>query len=517
MKKIFSLILLLIITLQVASCKVNDTSSFESLDNLSSECELESFLIESANNVWLFRDLKFRVTDSKVISVFDSYPCIFTEPLVLTFEHTGSLLLVDGKVVISGSTPVLLSETTIITVVAQDGTKKNYSLNTYDSSNGLPAFFINTVDGDAVTSRFDYKDATISVIGSKGKSFYSAAAQIRVRGNSTAGYDKKPYRIKFELAQDVLGMGKYKSWVMLALFFDRTLIRTEIVTRFANKLDGLDYVPDMQLAEVYLNNEYVGVYDIGHQIDVDDGKVEIEQGSSAVDTGYLLETDARYTEEGYELGVDCFMLGSSYMCICSPETVTKEQYKYISEYLNRVNRLLIAKSEYVWNYIDMDSFIDWYIVNELTRNVDSAMFLSCRMYKEAGGLLYMGPIWDFDLSCGNADYGDMENPEGWYVRHAVLFTSLFKYTEFRQALKDRWNELIDTAIPEIFEDIDYYEASIKKAYNANFKKWSIFGTYIWPTPAVIVTYTTQKQHYDYLRNYLTLRIEWLDKEINALT
>lgn len=188
---------------------------------------------------------------------------------------------------------------------------------------------------------------------------------------------------------------------------------------------------------------------------------------------------------------------------------TAEDVLYSEEWLDEENGYK--------KYIDTDSFIDWYFVNEITKNNDACWFSSVYFYYDPKNCkLYMGPDWDFDISCGNIDYNGCDNYEGFWIKNSGWHKRLFEDPEFTEKVKNRWNEtktsLNDAINTTIKEKSDYLD----KSANLNFKRWNILGTYVWPNPTGYDTRTTYESEVEYLITWLNNRFLWLDAEINKL-
>jgi hypothetical protein len=187
--------------------------------------------------------------------------------------------------------------------------------------------------------------------------------------------------------------------------------------------------------------------------------------------------------------------------------------------MNNLYQILKNKGDYS-ELIDEASFIDWFIVNEFLKNVDSG-YSSVYFHKDKSGLLKMGPVWDFDLSSGN--YGhlqeDLRGPEGWYTARYdknIFFLHLMEYPTFRANLKLRWNEVYDLILANI-ESIYPLVDSMARSRYLNFELWNIIGSNLdWYTaPEILVLDTYEEQVY-FLIDFLTKRAEWLNQAINNL-
>jgi hypothetical protein len=287
----------------------------------------------------------------------------------------------------------------------------------------------------------------------------------------------------------------------------------------------MEFTPSSAFVDVYINDEYLGNYTLTDQIEVTNDRVDIEEKSTDLDTGYLIEFDKRMLDPALVEGIqgwDFFNLYGVPYVIKSPKTdeeyFSQEQYYFIEDYFHSTINVLMNGYDYS-EYIDEDSFIDWFIINELFQNVDSG-YSSVYFYKDKGGLLKMGPIWDFDLSSGNPGHlsDDLRKPEGWYTSlpyKNIWFTYLMNYDSFKENLKDRWNELYAFQVQDLLDSIYPVAASITRSRYMNFQKWDIIGSWEdWYTATEVLAADTYQKQLEFLYYFLSTRSEWLNEAIN---
>jgi hypothetical protein len=133
------------------------------------------------------------------------------------------------------------------------------------------------------------------------------------------------------------------------------------------------------------------------------------------------------------------------------------------------------------------------------------------MYKPRGGKIFMGPLWDFDLAAGNANYADAFMTEGWHIRNAPWFSRLFEDPAFAARVKLAWNEIKADELPAMFQAITTGAASLQQPQLNNFQRWPILGTYVWPNKSIPGSYAGE---ITYLNVWLTERIAWIDRQMN---
>ncbi len=389
----------------------------------------------------------------------------------------------------------------------------------------IPEIHINTINNTVVDSKEYYVDATLNLIPNEGSEFEglnNVSLRIKLRGNSTLYMPKKSYKIKFDDKQLLLSTYQEKTWVLLANFSDQTLIRNHIAYSMSENL-GMEFAPGQTLVDVYLNGEYLGNYLLSDQIEVSSNRVNVEEEVPDLDTGYLVELDLGLYREGLENTEENYFLINGIPFVVKSPKYDKDYYReghltYIQNYFEDVYYTLQNNENYS-DLIDIDSFIDWFIVNEVFKNVDSG-YSSVYFFKDKGGKLKMGPVWDFDLSTGNPGHlgDDLRGPEGWYTSRSdknVFFYYLMQYPEFEEQLKERWNEVYESVILRTLDDVLLVSDSIVYSSYMNFLKWDIIGiNYDWYTAPEIYDLKTYDEQVWFLHDYLEARIEWLNEEIN---
>ncbi len=391
----------------------------------------------------------------------------------------------------------------------------------------IPEIRINTDYNAEITSKEVYTNGNLSltVFGINQTPIIEleeAEMKIRLRGNSTLYMPKKSYKIKFEEKTTMLSDYEEKDWVLLANFSDQTLIRNYLAFNMARKLD-FDFTPAAKFVDLFINDVFQGNYLLSDQIEVTNDRVDIEEKSEDIDTGYLLEYDRGLFNVGLEeSGENYFLIEDVPFVIKSPDWedshYSTNQKQFIVDYMNLVYDTITSQEDYS-HLIDEASFIDWFIVNEVFKNVDSG-YSSVYFYKDKGEVLKMGPVWDFDLSSGNPGHLDesLRGPTGWYTSRVdknLFFFYLMEYDSFRQSLKARWNEVYDDVIYSLLGEI--YEASDSITYSRylNFELWDVIGeNEEWYTAPEILALETYEEQVWFLYDYLENRIFWLNQKIN---
>jgi spore coat protein CotH len=340
---------------------------------------------------------------------------------------------------------------------------------------GLPVIKINTHNRRAITSKEQYTTADIEIVDPRNSgNNLKTTGEIRGRGNSTWSPTvlKKPYRLKFFKKTSLFGYEKAKSWVLLANDQDPTLILNSTAFELGRRF-GLPFTPHYTHAELILNGRYSGSYVVTEQIQVGRGRVDIDE-----DEGFLVELDGHYDEEPkFKTPV----LGLPVM-IKHPEDLTDDSgYDLVKTAIHEFEAALFADDFPDNRYrdlIDMDTFIDFILINELTRNEDIQIPNSVYMYRNGGedARIGAGPLWDFDVGFGwtpkyfndvTGMYGDTMFREG---PGQKFFARFFEDPYFRTKYKERWNQRYqDIAGMETF--IDQMAALLEKSWQAEHYVW----------------------------------------------
>ena len=300
-----------------------------------------------------------------------------------------------------------------------------------------------SVSFDIAPNRYEYAACEVSITDPTGthEAHADPDSQIKVRGHSTSSGDKIPYNIKLSEKTELLGLGKSKKWNLLANLYDRTQLRNMLALEFARAI-GLETTSKSTFAELTVNGEYRGLYQICEPIDVGATALDLDTENG----DFLLELEPYVGYENYyclttpRLG---FFLGCN-----EPEMPDGNTWNRLVSFMTHAEDALLSGDwERVLEYFDVESFARCYIVQELFKNVDYAVS-STRFYIR-DGLLYEGPVWDFDLSSGNcsrANYPDYNNiyttGKSYHGLHcAALYNQyLFDYPQFTALVSDLYEE-----------------------------------------------------------------------------
>lgn len=345
-------------------------------------------------------------------------------------------------------------------------------------------------------------------------------AGLRGRGNSTwFVYEKKPFRLRFDKNTSILGMKEAKNYVLLAEYADKSLIRNVITQKLASRFTHINYALDVRIIELYVNNDYRGVYVLTEHVENHPHKLNLESVAGTLNTNYLFELDMRFYEQNEVEGFDWFLVDRHAYQIKDPDTddplYTGQHTNYLATKMYELEEALIQKQGYE-TLLDVDQAIDFFMIHEISKNVDVG-WSSVFMIKLKDGPIGYGPLWDFDFAYGNADYIDY-GPENWYGMRTWknrMFILMMQIPEIRTRFKERYMMFYQDILPDLLTLIDTLGSSLEEPANRNFTRWPILSSYVWPNPWQMVIRTTYPEQISYLRGFVIDRVSWMSDEFNS--
>lgn len=395
-----------------------------------------------------------------------SSPYITSPNLALSFKTDAAKVLVGDVEQVSGKTINDFSKPVTFSFVSAIGEVRKYTIEVRHS--GLPVVVINTPGAAEIPPKTEdwLPDATLTIYGADCSVEYAGTTDIRGRGNSTWKYPKKPYALKLDSKAEILGMPKHKRWVLLANWLDRTLLRNHVSFRIAMQT-GLEWTPHGEFVEVILNGKHIGNYYLCEHIKVDENRVDIDElDEDEVDGGYMMELDTYYDEAfKFKSSVKSF----PYM-FKDPDEVNDAQFAFMKDFINNLEGALYDKSRFAAreyaDYLDVDSFVDWWISYELTGNTETKHPKSTYVHKDKGGKLKAGPVWDFDWKTFRLDN------EEWVTKGHLYYEVLFTDPVFVAAVKERWN-LYEAKLRAIPQFIEAEAQRIRNSEEMNHQMWPV--------------------------------------------
>jgi len=376
---------------------------------------------------------------------------------------------------------------------------------------------------------------------------YNGFIGIEIRGQSSKNFPKKSYGIELrdssgnDIDRGLLGLPPEEDWVLYAPYSDKSLLRNAITYYLGSRMGR--WQPRIRFCSMYLNGSYNGIYMFTEKIKRGEDRVNIsklnpdELAGDDLTGGYIFKVDKTGDLQADEYFTAAPSTGYknarnytfSYV-YPDADVIAQAQRNYLRSFLvsfqNSLNGSSFTDPVYGYpHFIDIQSFIDFQIIQELTNNVDGYRF-STFFYKEKdskGGKLHAGPLWDFDLCYGNVNYNDFRlSTSGW------LFTDygpaggncmhwwarLMEDESYAASFSFRWKELRKGPLStdSVMYVIDSYIDELGEEIDRNFDRWKILGKYVWPNSFIG---NSHQEEIDYLKDWIEARMEWMDDNIEA--
>lgn len=368
---------------------------------------------------------------------------------------------------------------------------------------GIPRIVIETENFRSIRDTETKIPAKLQIYGDTSPESDVMDLSIRGRGfSSFIGMPKYSIKLKFDNKQSLLGMAKDREWALIANSADRTLLKNYITYKLSNWL-GMDYAPQSQFVEVILNRKYMGVFLLVETIKVSPSRVNICESESC----FLFEKSKRpktsdvvvTTDKGLEFFVK------------SKNKIQTSSLKVLKQHLDSLEmKFSQNKLDDIEKWIDIDSFIKFYWIQELSKNLDGNFDKSIFLTWEWGEPIHFGPIWDFDLAYGGTSENNVHSPEGWYIRKSPWNRELLSKKEIQQQSKNFWKENLQlfTSLPD---SIKKYSREIAPVTRNEFRRWPVLeNTENWTYRE---SYKSYDEAIDSLNSWINQRIQWIDKNL----
>ena len=325
----------------------------------------------------------------------------------------------------------------------------------------------------------------------------SGTMKMRGRGNWTWNQNKKPYQITLEKKTDLLGMGKAKHYILLANVMDASLMRNQVLYDLADDM-GLEYTPDIEPVDVFINGEYKGSYSLTEKVEIGENRVNIDEEEDfllELDHYYMNETWVLETPHGYH-----FTLHNN------------ENYKKLGEIeliMKNIEKAVWKSSSDEWaDVIDADSWVKYWWLQDISRNNDTFIGSNFFYYVKSEDLLYAGPVWDMDNTFGIWGSGENLLAKGWHSNDRGWLGKLYSNQTFKSLLEDYY---LNGGLKELFaalpDKVDTYAEYIKESaemnYIVNKKEYYVnCGCESWDDDV------------SYFKSFIEKRIEWYLKQFD---
>ncbi len=428
-------------------------------------------------------------------------------------------------------------------------------------SSNLPLLIVNTSGRDIVAE--SRTPATVVAIepvrgraGMVTPPVHQGNCQVELRGQSSLGFPKQAYTMELndpngndsEVA--LLGLPAESDWVLYNPYSDKPFLQNFLAYELHEKMGH--YSPRRRFVEVFVDRtggrleyptDYRGIYILVEKIKIDGNRVDVarltptQNAEPEISGGYIVKKDKdspgdlNFTTQG----------GSGFSAQNlkyhdpKPREITTAQRNWIRNYLVQFEKAMYASTwltatgtNHYSHYIDVDSFVDNHWIVEFAKQIDGYR-LSNYMSKDRGGKLKMEPIWDWNLSFGNADYLGGESTSGWYysqcgesdhiwLRRLMCGTTSSSGTtgdpDFLQKIIDRWSVLRTNTFSStnVLRRIDELATHLNEAQARDFSRWPRLGQYVWPNPPIYSTPTTYAGIISNMKNWVSGRYNWIDTQ-----
>ncbi len=374
---------------------------------------------------------------------------------------------------------------------------------------------------------------------SDNRNYYSGKINIELRGSTSQNFPKKSYG--FELKDDdeedmdfpLLGMPKEEDWILYAPYTDKTLIRNVLAYALASQISTV-YTPRCRFVELFVNEKYEGIYVLMEKIKRDKNRVDIAKlkaddiSGEELTGGYIVKIDKTTGSggDGWHSKFRNINNAKTFYQYEYPKSdkITEEQKNYINDYFDKFetevhNRNFDEQTGYM-NYINATSFFDMIFINELSKNIDGYR-LSTFLYKDKNDKLTAGPVWDYNIAFGNANYYNGWETTGIEVfntlgkdfrRNPFWWATLLSDSHFSNPMKSRWKTLRKNKLSDkrVMAVVDSLTAIVAGAVNRNFERWPILGEFVHPNYFVGDDYDSEVV---WMKSWILERLSYLDERL----
>ena len=446
------------------------------------------------------------VVECRILNVTNS------KVLIPRFTFQGSVVTINGVEAESGVTAFDFSKPVVLSVITAKSVK-DYTVYV-GAYTGLPTVWLETTNhSDVVTASTTYS-GKIKVVGNTLTSMNGILTESSVKFKAVGSLSwyqsrihtslqlgKNEFDLLFSSDLSLLDSPVGKTWSLYTNKGDRTMLHNRIAFDLS-EMSSLEYTPRFNHVNFMLNGRYYGTYLLGEDLEVSKGRVNVG-------------------EDGFLLGVGSDIAGTSFntghleqpVSIIAPKaSQTQESLAYLSSFVSSAESALFS-SDFTnvssgWQkYMDIDSFVDWYLINEIAKNTNGAFQKNCMMNLMRGGKLKMGPIWDFESAFNtNSSYN------GFVVKNSTWYARLFKDPVFVSKVKERYGYFYNHK-NDIINGISANAEYLKYAILEDNNKWNTFTSTANSSSQAWALY--QNTVFS-MEKWLNSRMDWLKTEFDAM-
>lgn len=448
------------------------------------------------------------VVECRVLNVMSA------KSLIPRFRFIGDYVTIGGQKAVSSKTAFDFSSERSLVVYSGDQTKEYTVI--VSAYTGLPTLWAETY-GRMLSEANHYYKATVSLVDNAGYGGTGGLSETsaRMMAQGTLRYytkqvdwsghiewGKNDYKLNFSNAVSLLNMPAHNDWLMVPNVYDITMLHNQTAF-YMSEISKLDYTPRYHYVDLMFNGRYAGTYMLGETLD---------GSSSRVNVG----------SDGYVLSIGSNTVGSAFatahlerpVSILYPTSQSASVVNYIVNFVSEAESVLFssnfADETYGWRYyMDENSFVDWYLINEIAKNQSGAFNSSCIMSYRRGGKLKMGPVWDFEKAFGDAG---STGSSGFIIKNVSWYKRLFMDPAFVAKVKERFAYYYEHQ-EDILKSINENAQYLKYAIQEDDAKWDTFLKYKTSEENTWVLYQGQVSS---MKSWLTERMRWLKDQFDAM-
>jgi len=398
---------------------------------------------------------------------------------------------------------------------------------------GFPSLHLVSELNPFEVDRHYWHDGAAALWGAEDGNFENVDVRIRGRGNSTwvRGAEKRPLRIRFSTPRHMFGSDyAHRDWLLIANLFDPSLVRNHSAKYLASLLDNQDFAPMTQFVHLYVNGEYWGVYEFSDERDPAPGRAPLVFDPAPSLSEYMFELDGHligWRAHEFVEGEDFFTVASegdvrAYDIRYPRQRDWDGHLEYLRDFVHRADEAILSRDfDAISAVIDIPSFVDFYLVQELTKNIDVGTFSVFMSLRGQGDerRIHFGPVWDFDRSSGNTLYWTAPQFGHASVRN-VWFRNMMAVPEIFDIVAERWNEVKDGPVRQMVDSLYNLATTHEHSFLRNFERHNVLGaSYPYPQwyamlPQETREIDTHQGQVSYLLAWYNQRIDWLDAFFN---
>lgn len=470
----FRYLLIFLSFLFVISCITNDDAIIQK-----NEKEILSFQFErELNSEYLSESISGSIKDNSIKLMIPDI--VDLSSMVPSFEFTGKSVYVETEQQKSGVNKIDFSKPVVYQVHAEDGSIVTYEVQVTllpDVASEVPHLYIQTDNNQPIDSKEEYLSAALHIDGKGVYDDFEGRTRVRGRGNDSWNQPKKPYRLKLDEKASLLGLLSEKNWILRSNYRAESLMLDAVAFRMAGLL-GMPFTNHAIPVDVTVNGEFMGSYIFTEHKEVRPNRINVVDGGMYLNLDvYMHKPPGMFYSEFYELPV---MVRYPKFKNFSPDEVQRELDKAKSDF--HAMEAVVADTSFPDNnysdYFDLEDFVNYLIVYNLSLNREINHPKSTYMHKQKDGKYKMGPVWDFDWAFGyNAGQNThFNNPEQSLfvegdLKGSIFFSRFFEDPVVQTLYKERWEDFKTNKYPELIAYILDYAETISGSYALDYAVW----------------------------------------------